>query len=648
MERRAFGFAFLVAAACASHAPPVPADDNPLGTTLDVLPYPSSLYERADASSPTGVRVDLASGAMPLRDTGEAFDPTTLNLRTGWAAALTLLWAAPGGVDPTTLVGHEQIDQSVQPDASTVIVDMTTGDRIAHFAEVDANETADFDHQAVYLRPAQRLTGGHRYAVGIRTSVVARDGKPIARTPGFQAVLDDRAIGHARLDAARPRLRAAVDALEAAGVPRADLVVAWDFTVADDAAAIADPLAARDAMLAANGTLGANMTYAITSDLGTINGDPRIARRLEIDFTTAEIAAPGLDGFHRDGSGNVIAQGTMTAHAYVMVPPCATAATPAGILLYGHGFFGSLQELRDVEYLRDLSQHGCYVVAGTAWIGMTQDDLADAFMAINDLNLGTHYGERIWQGIANMIALEQLLRGPLAAQVLVDAQGRSVVDAGRLVYLGISQGSILGSTFVAYDPFVTRGVLHVGGANWSLMFERSNHWSVFGAPLKGSYGTKHLLDAVIMEQVLEMGLEIEDGATIAGIAVPGTPTKSYLLHASNGDAQVPNLSTELQARSLGLTLLTPSVRTPFGLAEGASSDRALVIVDEHPTPMPPDDNTTFNYDNDAHENPRRRDAIQQMMLDFFSTGIATNTCAGACDCSAGNCGALEQPMYGGT
>jgi hypothetical protein len=73
-----------------------------------------------------------------------------------------------------------------------------------------------------------------------------------------------------------------------------------------------------------------------------------------------------------------------------------------------------------------------------------------------------------------------------------------------------------------------------------------------------------------------------------------------------------------------------------------------VIVDEHPSPMPPDDNSTFSYDNDAHENPRRRDAIQQMMLGFWSTGIATNPCAGACDCSAGSGGALKLPMYGGS
>ncbi len=635
-------------AACSSSAPPVPADANPLGSTRDILPFPSSLYERADASSPTGIRLDVPSGALPVPGSGVMFDPTPIDARTGWPSTVTLLWAAPGGVDPATLVGYDSYAASAQPTSSTVLLDMTTGQLVAHFAEVDANEQADFDHQAVYLRPAQRLASGHRYAAGITTVVKTRAGKPVPISDGFSAVLANRKTGHARLDAAMPRLREAVAALEAAGVPRAQLAVAWDFTVADDASAMVDPLAARDAALAAMGDLGANLTYTITSDLGTINGDPRIARRIELDFTAPEVAAPGLAGFHRDANGKVIAQGTMTAHAYIMVPPCATATSKAGILIFGHGFFGGLPELRTDEYLRDISEDGCLIVAGTVWVGMSSDDTSNALIALNDLNQGWGFGQRIWQGVDNFIALEQLLRGKLATDVLVDSASQSIVDPTRVYFWGISQGHILGSTFFAYDPFITHGALHVGGANWSLMFERSMNWAVYGVPLKGAYAT--LLEADIMEQVLEMALEPVDGATVADAPVPGTSPKHYLMHTSLGDAQVPNLASFFQARSLGLTLVTPSVVVPYGFetAQAASSDRGYVIVDEHPSPLPPADNTTFGYDNQAHGNPRRRQLIQQMLRDFWATGTVQNTCTGACDCAAGNCGALKLPLYGGT
>ena len=634
-----------VLAACGDDAIDVRPEANPLGTTDNILPYPSSLYEQVDGD---GVRLDVPVGAFPDNAvTKEPFDPTRLNSRRGWPVTSTLLWASPRSVDPAHLIGPDQIGESVTDASTTVIVDMTTGERVAHFAEVDANELDHFDLQAIYLRPAQRLAGGHRYAVGIRTALPARDGSKIARTAGFQAVLDNKASGHARLDRARPRIREAIDALEAAGIPRSDLLVAWDFTVAPDADAITDPLAARDAALAAMGPLGANLTYTVTSDLGTINADPRLARRIEISFEAPLVTGEAHAGYLRDGSGHVMAQGTMTAKAYVMVPACATASNKAGILMYGHGFFGSLQELRDAEYARDLAADACVVVAGTLWTGMSSDDIPNALLALNDLNKGWGFGERIWQGMVNSIALEQLLRGKLATEVLVDGNAQSIVDTTREYFLGISLGHVLGSTFFAYDPFISRAVLHVGAANWSLLFERSANWATYGVPLKGSYDS--LLDAVIMEQVLQMALEGVDGATVAGVPIPGTPEKSFIMQTSRDDSEVPNLASFYQARSLGVTLVTPSVLTPYGFEDkqATSASKGWIIVDEHPMPKPPATNEVFAYGNSAHENARRRTLVQQQMRDFLATGTVTNTCTGACDCAAGNCGALRMPMYGG-
>jgi hypothetical protein len=630
--------AIVLVAACGDDVPPVPAEANPLGSTVNILPFPSSLYEHADG------RLDVPVGAFPTNVVSKVpFDPTPLARRRGWPATTTLLWAAPGGVDPAGLVDHTRMADSVGAASATVIVDMTTGERVAHFAEVDVNELDHFERQAVYLRPAQRLVGGRRYAVGIRDTLRSRAGTRLPVTPGFAAVLADRDTGHARLDAARPRLRAAITALEAAGVSRDELLVAWDFTVTPDADAIAEPLAARAAALAAMGPLGENLAYTVTSDLGPYPSDNRIARRIELELAAPSLAGEGHAGYHRDASGAIVVQGTMTAKAYIMVPPCATFDEPAGILIYGHGFFGNLNELRGAEYARDLARDGCFVVAGTQWTGMSTDDIPDALLALNDLNKAWGFGERIWQGIANTMALAQLLRGKLASELLVDGEGRTLVDPARQVFLGISLGHILGSTFIAYDPFVTRGVLHVGAANWLLMFERSNNWAVYGLPLKSTYDD--LLDAAIMEQILGIALEGVDGATVAGVELPDTPAKQMLVHTSIGDCAVPNLASFFQARSLGLDLISPAVTVPYGFADRqvASSERAWVIVDEQPTPLPPETNEVFSFDNVAHENPRRREAIQAQMQAFWATGVVTNTCTGPCDCAAGNCGALRSP-----
>jgi hypothetical protein len=625
---------------CGDDPAPVAAECNPLGTTGCVLPWPSSIYERADASSPTGVRLDLPVGALPVNFEGIEIDPTWINRRTGFSPMTQILLTFPGGVDDSNLVFHDDIAASLTDASPTVILNLATGERVAHFAEVDVNEIDRLDDQILYLRPAARLAGGTRYAVAIRDSLRGKTG-PLARSAAFDAMLDRAASGHARLDATRARTAEALDALAAAGIPRDDLVVAFDFTTADDDTLIADALGARDAAMAVVGD-GEGVAYTVTATMPAPS--PGTARIVRFDYTTPAIA--DLAGFHRDADRRVIVSGATTTQGSIVIPSCATPSNKAGIVVFGHGFFGGLDESTGT-YLRQFAQATCNVVIGGVWRGMSSDEVSDALFAFNDLNRLPGFGERIWQGMVDFMTLTRLARGKLARELLVDAPGSptpaSIVDPDRLLFYGISQGHILGSTLYAYDQVVQRASLGVGGANWAIMFERANSWQAFSLPLKGSYGG--LQSSVILQQVIEMGLELVDSATVAprllAGGVPGTPAKQWLLHMSVDDCSVPNLASQYQARSIGLPLLAPAVRVPYGLvpSEGPMRD-AFVIMDEHPEPRPPTTNELTQCDNVAHENLRRRRATMQQIERFQRTGEIVNFCTGACDCAAGNCGPL--------
>ena len=636
MRRSCLVLALVSVVGCGDDGPSSSADCNPLGTTGCALPWPSSIYERADSSSPTGVRLDMPTGALPVNVDGVAIGTDWINQRTGFSPMSQILLTFPGGVDDSNLVFHDDIAASVTDASPTVIVDLTTGARVAHFAEVDVNEQANLDQQVLYLRPAVRLRGGTRYAVAIRKTLGGRTG-PLPISPAFQAMLDGRPSGHARLDAVRGRYPEVFAALEAAGVPRTDLVVAFEFVTADDDAMIADPLAAREAAMAVVGD-AEGVSVTITAD--DANPDTGIARIVRFDYTTPEVATRA--GFHRDATGQVTVAGSTTAKGSIVIPTCATATTRASLAIYGHGFFGGLDESTG-SYIRQLARTNCVVVVGGVWRGMSSDETDDVLLALNDLNKLPAFGEHIWQGIVDFMTLTQLARGKLARDVVVDAQQQSIVDPARTWFHGISQGHILGSTLFAYDPTLTRGVLEVGGANWAVMFERSNNWAVFSLPLKGAYDG--VMASVILQQVVEMGLELADGGTIAPRVlhggVPGTPAKQLLQLMSMGDCAVPNLASEYQARSLGIPLLGPTVKTPYGFtATPGPLPSAFVIMNESPTPLPPSTNETFMYDNVAHENPRRRAATLQQVQRFVETGVVDNFCTGACDCAAGNCGAL--------
>ena len=54
---------------------PTETECNALGTTGCVLPWPSSVYEREDSTSPTGFRLDLPLGALPVNFDGIEIDP---------------------------------------------------------------------------------------------------------------------------------------------------------------------------------------------------------------------------------------------------------------------------------------------------------------------------------------------------------------------------------------------------------------------------------------------------------------------------------------------------------------------------------------------------------------------------------------------
>lgn len=620
----------------------VPAECNPLGGASCVTPWPSSVYLRADASSPTGVRLDLTAGAIPANVDGVELDATPLARRTGFSPAAQIFTAFPGGVDDANLVFHDAIGDSVTDASPTVIVDMETGERVAHFAEVDANAAEDglFDEQALYLRPAARLAGGRRYAVGIRKSLQARGGGAVPVPPGFQAILDGATTDHARLEEIRPQIEEAIAALGEAGVPREDLIVAWDFITADDASTLADTQAARDAALAAMGEDAVDVTYEVVVDEAPFAGDPAIARRLFIDYEVPEVA--GDDGLHRDGDGTPVVMGTSTATAVMMVPTCATADNKAGILIFGHGFFGSTEEAQG-GVLRRVARDLCMVVVGGVWRGMSSDDLAFAFGALNDSNKALAFGERIVQGIVDFIALEQLARGKLATEVLLDDADASIVDPARTYFYGISQGHILGTTFFAWDPHLTRGVFHVGGANWGVLFERSTNWVTFNLGLSGAYPGP--LDRVVIQQMMQMGFDYTEpahvSAALAEGPLPGTPPKQFLLQMSVGDAQVTNLSSHLQARTMGLPLLGPALYVPYGLEETEGPlDSGFVMYTEEPTPLPPVTNLLNGEANPAHGELRKRQAVVEQIGTFLSTGEIVHTCGAGtpCNCAEGACG----------
>ena len=614
---------------------------NPLGVSHCMAPWPSSAFEVADATTSTGRRLAIPMGSLPINGFQTSVDPSGWNEADGFSPAAPMLMAFPGGISPVGLPPNDNFDSSTSADSATVILDMTTGTRVAHFAEIDMQAAATPDSQALFLRPAARLIGGHRYVAAITKKVKAADGGDLPVPAGFTALVTGAATTHPLLEAMRPRFADVRAALATAGFQPTDLVVAWDFTVASDEFLHRDMLAVRDRTLAALQTHPIAFTIATDSPL---DDGKTIVRKVTgtLDaplFLTAGGSTNAGTVMARDAAGLPAVQGFYQIPFVAIVPACAyTAAAKVGMVVYGHGLMGSADETGFGVQQATAAQL-CRVFVGTDMRGMSTLDLPAVAGALNDASTAAEVFEKLEQGLANHITLVQAMRTTFATQLFTNA-GVSVVDPADVVYYGLSQGAIFGTAVMAYEPTMTRAVLGVGGANYSTLLERSADWPTYRNILNGGY--PDALDDTLLVGLFQMRWDKVEGSGVANTVLTGTatgtPPKQLLMQIALGDDQVPNLGSYWQARTMGIPVMSPTPFLPWGLEAQAApiATGSALVIEDGGVAAPPATNVPAPSTG-QHDLTRNQPASRRQMNDFYTTGMIENECAGACLCAAGAC-----------
>jgi hypothetical protein len=620
---------------------------NPLGGEGCMLPWPSMAYAKVDSASVTGMRLDIPIEAMPVNVDGTSVDPKMFDRWDGFSLSGPMIAIFSTGVSGDNLPSFKNPDASLAQDAPIVVLDVDTGERTPYFAEVDQNIT-DIKNRALIIHPLARLHPKTHYAVAIRNTVKAADGSALPINAGFSAMRDGGDFDHPRFGAAKARATEMFAALETAGVHKADLVLAWDFVTASDEFLRGDLTTMRDAAIPAIGTNGANLTFTsqeqppianiYKSYLGTYKS-PNFLTDNENDDS---IMARGADGMP-------VMSGLRDANYAALIPSCVTTATlPRPTIVFGHGLFGSAKEYLSDGFVQSLAEQYCFIIIAGDFIGLTSRQLAIAPLAVNDLNRGNQITEKLAQSIIDFIALESVTRGPMAASPAFQVNGVSVIDPAKTYYVGGSLGGIMGNTFMAYDPNITRGVLAVPGGDWSLLFERSNAWHLLQGAAMGSYTDPQVYELDIA--FLGMGFEPYDPITTAAHVIkdplPGIPAKNILMWYTVGDCLVTNISTELVARTMGIDLLGPAAKEVWGMTpKTGPMANGINIYNAHPTPLPPDTNIPPAVDNGTHSGINRKpSALREIQAFLLGTQQVEQTCyamgtttPAACDCATGAC-----------
>ncbi len=642
------GLSLAVTAACGGdEGVGIPDECNPVGGPACLMPWPSSVYLTADSTTETGYRVDLPLAAMPTSQDNRTVDPTLFNTYDGFPVAGPLVVAFDTGVSADGLPPHTDPAASLAADSPVVILDMDTGERLLCFAEPDMNAD-DPTERALIIRPLERMVGGHRYVAAVRKSVKAADGSPLPIPPGFAAAVAGEKFGHPLM--AKVDYDAIFAALEADGISRDDLVVAWDFVVASDEFLTSDVLTMRETALTEMGENGANLTFEAHEE--SISHPERVHKFLIGEYDVPMFLDAGFTDpskLSRDADGKPALVGTARAPFAAVIPPCVTTETPPfKVIVFGHGLFGNGADSLDSGLLQDVAEENCAIIVAGDFVGLTSDQLATVAFAMNDLNKAPAITEKLAQSIIDFIALARIARGPFRESDLFKYNGTELIDPDRVYYFGASLGGNMGVAYMSYDPDVTMGVVGVAGGPWSLMFERSLAWPPLRVALKGSYNRNpwdYEQNLALLGMLFEKIDLITTAHRVVNDPLPGTPPKQILHYMAMGDMLVTNIASDFLARTLGVPVVGPALRVPYRTVEDDQPlSSGVTIYDENVTPWPPLTNVAPDDDggNGTHGDVHERMAVRRQLKHFVDTGEVVDECLlggdpAICDCSTGAC-----------
>ncbi len=602
-----------------------------------LLPYPSAYFLRPDPATATGLRVNYPRAVMPANTDGVHIDPTEWNTLDGFSPGPILVATFPQGVDLAASGTPPLTDvaRSVDVASPTVVLDAATGERIPHFAELDVQASAPAT-QAFLIRPAVRLRDATRYVVAIR-GLKDPAGTPIAPPRPFQILRDRQASPVAAINARRTHFEDVFDILQRAGVGRDDLLLAWDFTTASTQSLTGRALAVRDQGLTANGPGAPPFTVTTVEDDYSADIFRRVRGRFTVPLFTTRDKPP--TPLNLDADGVPRQNGTTTAPFTVIIPRSAVAGrppSPGRALLYGHGLLGSGEGEITADHLQHLANRFNFVVAATDWIGMASEDFTPTLRLTADLSNFRVLPDRLQQAMLNFVLLTRLLTAAdgFGSHAAFQVDGVSLIDRTEAYFYGISQGGIEGGAYMALATETVRGVLGVGAANYSLLLQRSLDFARFEYPLYQHYegDLERALLYPLIQQLWDRGEPQAYLPHVVADPLPGTPAKKILMQFGLQDSQVSQVGSEIEARSLGIPNLAPTVLPLFQVPERPApfDGSAFVVYDVGASPAPLT-NTPPERDNGVHEAVRRLDAAQRQIDAFLRPdGTIRNFCDGPC------------------
>ncbi len=641
----------IFALACSDDVELISADAecNPLMVEC-LLPWPSTFYLEKDSTTKTGYRVAYPVAAMPAnvnvddpKKPGLSVDPTRYNMLDGFSVASQLLVYFPKGVSKKELPTLAKLADSVTDKSLIWLMEYKTGKKVPLFAEVDANIKPDRNELGgVIIRPQVKLEYDTRYVAVLRAGLKDAKGNPLLPPEPFRKIRDGESITHKELKQEADRLNDVLTFLDKEVGKRSDVLLAWDFHTGSQ-----ELIQANLTFLVDDGLKRLPATGPKFSDVKAVDLDkakePLVLRTIEGNMHVPSYLETDKRGswLKLDKDGKPVYQRVQKWPFYVHIPRCAETATkPLPIFVFGHGLFGDLKGELTSEYHKKLQDELCMVTITALWIGISKNDVTDILKDIIIKNFSNlpRITDQLQQAQVNMHTLVKLFKGDFLKDKVMQVKGKPVADGKEVYYLGISNGGIQGVAYSALSKDINHFVLSVSGGAWSMMIQRSSNFESLALGLSSRY--PRAIDRAILVSLSQHLWDYTDPITWARHPIQspltGYPKKKIIMQESKYDDQVPNMTTRLVARTIGLTALTPNVETVYGLTEKAGPlQSAFVQWDMKPKVKPDGTNIPApkpKASESAHLTVRQEANWRKQLKTFYAAdGKVINPCQGACD-----------------
>jgi hypothetical protein len=642
------------------------------GSSECMLPFPDDYYTKADPASSTGRRIDFRELATPTNAASQHIEVAPYNAGDGFSPGSVITLKIPGietkaDVAAMHTVPINQLGHYKEANAPIVVIDASTGQRWPIWVEIDS--TVKPEKANLEIHPSVNFTSGGHYIVALRDLRNAKK-QHLQAPEGFRRYRDNLPSSEEKVNERRPHFEEIFSKLQAAGIERSSLYLAWDFTVASDENNTSRELSMRNAAFStlgdnnlADGVVeGTSPTFAVTK----VENEPnpgQIARRVKgnvlVPCFLFPSCAPG-GTMVLGPQGAPLQNGVWPANFDCIIPSVATtgAGGTARPSLYGHGLFGSAGEVASGPQ-RSLSQGHDIVQCATDEIGMAESDIPSVVQALQNLSSFPKITDRLQQGLLDELYLGRAMISPggFTTSEAFHQDGTlatpSVLNIGDLYYNGNSQGGIMGGALTAVSPDFTRASLGVPAMNYSVLLPRSVDFDTFASILYPNYPDEEARPLVfdMMQLLWDRGEPNGYAARMTANPLPDTPAHQVLMDVAFGDHQVSDYQADVEARTIGASAHTPVLfagRWPQtnvlwevpAIKPYPYTGSAIYYWDGGPirespsgsgkfvgTEPPPYENLPNRSGEDPHSLPRATPAEQQLVSDFFNGAIqASDRC----------------------